>query len=85
MDIRDLCKGFLTTQRQEAVKSALADKKVRSLSFYGLAGSSAAMLLSAMPRQKHPMLVVAASLDDAGYLYHDISRILGEEAVLMFP
>ena len=85
MDIRDLCKGFLTTQRQEAVKSALADKKVRSLSFYGLAGSSAAMLLSAMPRQKHPMLVVAASLDDAGYLYHDISRIIGEEAVLMFP
>lgn len=31
------------------------------------------------------MLVIGDSLDDAGYLYHDLSRVLGESAVLMFP
>lgn len=85
MELKDLCSSFLTKQRQDAINMALADKKARHISFYGLAGSSAAMLLSAMPRQQHPMLVVAAGLDDAGYLYHDVSRILGEDAVLMFP
>ena len=43
------------------------------------------MLLGALPRRKVPVLVVADSLDDAGYIYHDLSRILGEEDVLMFP
>jgi len=85
MELKDLCQNFLTTQRQDAINKALADKKARHISFYGLAGSSAAMLLSAIPQQKHPMLVVAAGHDDAGYLYHDVSRILGEDAVLMFP
>ena len=85
MELKDLCAGFLTSQQQEAVKAALADKKTKQLSFYGLAGSSAAMLLSVMPRQKHTMLVVADNLDDAGYLYHDVSRLLGENAVLLFP
>jgi len=28
---------------------------------------------------------VGDSLDDAGYLYHDLTRILGEDAVAMFP
>ncbi|WP_290387020.1 transcription-repair coupling factor, partial [uncultured Muribaculum sp.] len=32
-----------------------------------------------------PMIVIGDSLDDAGYLYHDLSRVLGEEAVLMMP
>ena len=31
------------------------------------------------------MLVIGDSLDDAGYLYHDLSRVLGESAVLMIP
>ena len=31
------------------------------------------------------MLVIGDSLDDAGYLYHDLSRVLSESAVLMFP
>ena len=31
------------------------------------------------------MLVIGDSLDDAGYLYHDLSRVLGESSVLMFP
>ncbi|MDE6418365.1 MAG: DEAD/DEAH box helicase, partial [Duncaniella sp.] len=38
-----------------------------------------------MPPRKVPTLVIADTPDDAGYLYHDLSRILGEDRVLMFP
>ncbi|MDE5918236.1 MAG: hypothetical protein K2H05_01855, partial [Duncaniella sp.] len=38
-----------------------------------------------MKPRKVPTVVVADSLDDAGYIYHDLSRILGEDEVLMFP
>lgn len=85
MDITGLSKEFLTQPRLEALKAALADSKANSISLYGLAGSSAAMLLAMLPRQKYPLLVIGDDLDDAGYLYHDISRLLGEETVLMFP
>ncbi len=84
MDIKNLSLSFLTKERREAINEALARDKVVDL--YGLAGSSAAVLLSQLPETSGvPMLVIGDSLDDAGYLYHDLSRILGEEAVLMFP
>lgn len=85
MDILKLGTQFLSRQRQDAIKSILSDRKSKKISFYGLAGSSVAMLFAMMPRCKQPILVVGEDLDDAGYLYHDLSRILGEEAVLMFP
>ncbi len=85
MDIAELCRLFLTTQRRKALDSALSSKRERSVSLYGLAGSSVAMLFAAMPRRQEPIVIVGDSLDDAGYLYHDISRVLGEDAVLMFP
>ncbi len=43
------------------------------------------MALSHITGGKGPVLVIGDSLDDAGYLYHDFSRIIGEEAVAMFP
>lgn len=85
MEIKDICSLFLSQQRHAAIKTILDDKKSRRVSFYGLAGSAPAMLFAAMPKQKHPLLIVGDSLDDAGYLYHDISRIIGEDAVLLFP
>lgn len=85
MDIAELCRQFLSLQRRKALDSALSNKKADQVSLYGLAGSSAAMLFAALPKRNEPIIIVGDSLDDAGYLYHDISRILGEESVLMFP
>lgn len=87
MDLQGLRKLFLSPAREEAVESALKGKGAGSLAdFYGLAGSSAAMLLASVASAKGaPLLVVGDSLDDAGYLYHDMSRVLGEDAVVMFP
>lgn len=85
MDITELCRQFLTPQRRKALDSALASKHTNCVSLYGLAGSSVAMLFASMARRSEPTIIVGDSLDDAGYLYHDLSRILGEELVLMFP
>lgn len=81
--IADLCTRFMTAARRKALKAALSSGSEAHA--FGLAGSAPAMMLAAMPARREPVMVVGDSLDDAGYLYHDLSRILGEEAVLMFP
>lgn len=87
MDLEELCKNILTPARGEALAKAFADKRVNRIMLYGLAGSAPAMLMGALPAEDgdSPVLVVGDTLDDAGYIYHDLSRVLGEGAVLMFP
>lgn len=84
MTIQQLSEEFLSATRREALRKALGGK-ASVVSIYNLAGSSPAMMLGAMPARKVPTVVVGDSLDDAGYLYHDLSRLVGEDKVLMFP
>lgn len=84
MTLSDLCSDFLSPVRREALEKALRSR-VGIISVYNLAGSAPAMLMAAMKPRKVPTVIVADSLDDAGYLYHDLTRILGEDEVLMFP
>lgn len=84
MTIKELSDIFMSSRRRQALQKALGgDASIISL--YNLAGSAPAMMLAAMEPREVPVLVVGDSLDDAGYLYHDLSRILGEDTVLMFP
>ena len=90
MTLQELCTVFLAGARLDAVRSLMSSRRKRA-ELYSMAGSSPGLLLAAMALDKNvrtprtPVLVVGDSLDDAGYLYHDLSRALGEEAVLMFP
>ena len=83
MEIRELCELFCRKGRTSAVRrlvdgggSAVID---------GLAGSSAAMLVAAMPRLTCPYLIIVNDLDEAGYMYNDLCQIAGERQVLIFP
>jgi len=82
MTIEEIRKQFMTSARSKAVASIC---RSRRSSVCGLAGSSASMLLASMPYRKGPVLVVGDSQDDAGYLYFDLCRLVGEEAVAMLP
>lgn len=84
MTIQELSAKFLSARRREALTKAL-DGEANVISVYNLAGSAPAMMLGSIPKRKVPTVVVGDSLDDAGYLYQDLSRLLGEEKVLMFP
>lgn len=70
----------MSTARRKAIKS-LCD---HCGSATGLAGSSAPIALAAI-ESKVPVIVIGDSLDDAGYLYFDLCRILGEENVAILP
>ncbi len=85
MNLTELCNLLLTSSRKKAIEKAFANTDNSIIRLCGLAGSSAPMLMAALPASGRPAIVVGDSLDDAGYLYHDLSRILGEDAVLMFP
>lgn len=78
----------MTDGRRKALSGALSSRSRRPVRVraVNLAGSSAPMMLDGLPHRKGvPILVIGDSLDDAGYLYHDLSRLWGEEAVAMFP
>ncbi|MDE6086071.1 MAG: transcription-repair coupling factor, partial [Muribaculaceae bacterium] len=83
-ELKDIQKLFFDDARCQAINRALDRRRKNPVTFYNLAGSAVATMLSGIKRPE-PILVVGDSLDDAGYLYHDLSRMLGEQAVLMFP
>ena len=82
--INNLSEIFINRQRRQALDKMLASKKMCT-SVYSLSGSAPALLFAGMTPRTTPTLIIGDSLDDAGYLYHDLSRLLGEDAVLMFP
>ncbi|MDE7410820.1 MAG: transcription-repair coupling factor [Paramuribaculum sp.] len=84
MTLQELASAFMSEPRRKALTAALKSKS-KNPSVYGLAGSAAAFMLASLPHGKSPLLVIGDSLDDAGYLYHDLSRILGDDAVMMLP
>ena len=76
---------FLSAARAKALKKAVALAKKSKVNLHGLAGSAPAMVFASLPDQGQPLLVVTDSLDDAGYIYQDLTKLMGEEAVSMFP
>ena len=83
--ISELSAIFNTASRIAAVKAIMADKKNRNAKIHGLSGSAISLLLSALPKQKNPYLIIADDFDSAGYIYHDLSQICGETSVGIFP
>ena len=87
MDLSQLRSLFMSKSRYEAIKNAM---DIRSgvharAGLFNMAGSSAAVALSGIDNGDVPMIVIGDSADDAGYLYHDLTRLLGDEAVVIFP
>ncbi|MDE7403421.1 MAG: DEAD/DEAH box helicase, partial [Muribaculaceae bacterium] len=76
---------FATKSRIEALGKLIADEKLRRIDLSGLAGSAPALLFAALPQLKQPLLIVAADITDAGYLYNDLRNITDDEAVAVFP
>lgn len=83
MNLRELSATFSRGPRGKAIEKGLSGAG-RVMSVYNAAGSSAAMMLAMLPEGTRTV-AVADSLDDAGYLYHDLTRLCGEDAVVMFP
>ena len=85
MNLSEAAHLFASDSRVAALKNLLDDKKLKRISLSGLYGSAPAMLFSALPRLKKPYLIVADDFDAAGYIYHDLCQIAGEDKVGIFP
>lgn len=85
MKIEELCDVLCPVVRMQAVTELLKGRKQMTRVVDGLAGSSASVLFSRLPKQKSPYLIICNDLDEAGYMYHDLCQINGEAKVLIFP
>ena len=85
MKLVDIEKYFATGPRRDAIAFLVKDKSTLRFNVVNAAGSALSMMLSQLPPSKHPIVVVGDSADDAGYIYHDLSRLAGDDAVAFFP
>ncbi len=82
--MQSISKEFKTQAREKALRELVKQSRKGAV-MTGLAGSSAALAIASLPRQEHPVVVIGADADDAGYLYHDLGRLVGEESLAMLP
>lgn len=85
MTINEATSAFATKARIDALKSLYSDRKSKRIRLHGLEGSSAALLFASLKRGKQPFLIIADDFDTAGYIYHDICQVHGDERVKILP
>ena len=64
----------------------LKKKSVRSVFLEGLVCSSAPVFFAPLQEKlKRSVLFILDDADEAGYFYHDLTQLLGQDSVFFFP
>lgn len=88
IQISDLLPLFASDAKVRALAGMLSKNYEWEISVSGLRGSSIAAVLGALSRMKggkgRVFLLIAGEEEEAGYLYNDLAKLLGEK-VLFFP
>ena len=70
----------------KALLGILGERSARAVFLQGLLCSSAPFFFASLHQQmEQPMLFILDDADEAGYFYHDLVQILGQECVFFFP
>ena len=86
MTLQDIAKLYGRSPQANALVDLLKKKSVHSLFLQGFVCSSASMFFGSMKtRLKRSVLFVLDDADEAGYFYHDLTQMLGQESVFFFP
>ena len=86
MTLQDIAKLYGRSPQANALVDLLKKKSVHSLFLQGLVCSSASVFFGSMKaRLKRSVLFVLDDADEAGYFYHDLTQMLGQESVFFFP
>ena len=85
MEIKELQALYTRHPQVRALTRALNKESVRKIRLSGLQASSAAMVFAAVGRGNHPFLFILDDPEEAGYFYHDLVQVMGEQQVLFFP
>lgn len=83
MTLTECASQFVTDSKRRAAAGMLRNRDLRRLMFAGLAGSAPAVFFSTLDL---PLgVVVCNDLTGAGYMFSDLTAILGPDAVAIFP
>ena len=86
MEIQKIKDLYSAHPKVKALNDAISKNGVRTVFADGLCASAPAVALSALAdASERVFLFVLDDLEEAGYFYHDMAQILGENNVLFFP
>ena len=86
MTIQELDKLYGQSPQAGALLDLLKEKSLRTVFFQGLLCSSAPLFFASLrDRLKSPVLFVLDDADEAGYFYHDLTQVMGQERAFFFP
>ena len=86
MNIAELQNIYASHPNAGALTKALVDHSVHSIFLAGMHASSASLFFSSFVQQSSsPFVFVLNDVEEAGYFYHDLVQVNGEEKVLFFP
>ena len=86
MEIKEIVHIYERSQQANALLQLLDRKTQKAVFLSGLVCSSAPLFFAAIKeRLARPVLFVLDDADEAGYFYHDLVQILGQEQAFFFP
>lgn len=86
MDIVELQDLLYRHPQVKELAVALGKSSVKKIFLEGLCASATPLVFSAIRKKVNiPVLFILNDEEDAGYFYHDMVQILGDEQVLFFP
>lgn len=86
LDVQELLKLYRTHPQVAALDTVLNNASSRNIFLKGLNGSSAAMTVAALfGKAKRQYVCILNDLEEAGYFYHDLVQLTGDEEIFFFP
>src|SRR5574344_304382 len=92
MNIQELQSLYAKEPQVGALAHAIENKSVKTIFLEGLVASSVPMVFASLypviqskQEKNFTFLFILGDADEAGYFYHDLTQVLGEERVLFFP
>ena len=86
MDIKELQYIYAAHSNAKGLEKLLEEPATKTLFLAGLHASAASLFFSAyLNHAKHTTVFILNDLEEAGYFYHDLIQVNGEENVLFFP
>ena len=86
MTIQEIEQLYGRSPQANTFLSLLEEKSVRSVFLQGLLGSSVPMFFAPLQeKMDRTVLFVLNDADEAGYFYHDLTQMMGQENAFFFP
>ena len=86
MDISELQRIYAGHPNASGLATLMEDSSVRTIFLGGLHASAAPLFVSSFIKEsKQTFVFILSDLEEAGYFYHDLTQINGEENILFFP